>query len=260
MLSLNNVTKEFQLDTKTTITPIQNVTLDVQPGEFIIIVGRSGTGKTTLLNLAAGLVRPTSGSVMIENSDLSKLTDKEVSSLRSQKIGFIFQFPSLLPALSVKDNVALPSIFKESKMAANISDDRATELLEKLGLADKINVFPRQLSAGEQKRAVIARSLINQPQLILADEPTSDLDSRTEGEVMGTLGDINSRGVTFIIVTHSLELVPFATRAYEMANGSLNQIKTAGGIAKQNNEGWNELDKLFDKVGIQISNDKDTVY
>ena len=222
MLSFRNATKEFKLDNETTITPVKDVTLDVAQGEFIIIVGRSGTGKTTFLNLAAGLVKPTSGRVMINDANLAELNDKQLSSLRSQKLGFIFQFPSLLPSLNIVDNVSLPAIFNERRNGHNA---RAAELLRTLGLSSKLNVFPRQLSAGEQKRVVIARSLINKPQLILADEPTSDLDSRTEQEVMGILRNINSKGVTFLVVTHSLELIPFATRAFEMDKGRLNQIK-----------------------------------
>jgi ABC-type lipoprotein export system ATPase subunit len=229
MLTFNNVTREFHLDAKTNITPVRDVTMTVKPGEFIVIVGRSGTGKTTLLNLAAGLIKPTTGRVMIDNSDLSELTDKQLSALRSHKIGFIFQFPSLLPSLTVKDNVSLPAIFRERRNATE-SVERAAMLIAKLGLADKMNVFPRQLSAGEQKRVVIARSLINQPQLILADEPTSDLDSRTEQEVMGIMRNINFTGVTFLIVTHSLELIPFATRAFEMDKGTLNEIAAVPSI------------------------------
>lgn len=223
MLSFNNVTKEFRLDGETTITPVRNVSLKIEPGEFIVIIGRSGTGKTTLLNLAAGMVNPTTGQVTINHQDLAEMTDRQISSLRSQKIGFVFQFPSLLPPLTVKDNVSLPAIFANGNGSKG-TGERAAQLLDMLGLADKMGVYPRQLSAGEQKRAVIARSLINQPQLVLADELTSDLDNRTEREVMRILRDINSRGVTFLIVTHSLELVAFATRAFEMENGHLNSI------------------------------------
>lgn len=226
MLSFSNVTKEFRLDEDNTITPVRNVSLEIEDGEFIVIAGRSGTGKTTLLNLAAGMVRPTSGQIMIDHLNLGEMTDRQLSSLRSQKMGFVFQFPSLLPPLTVKDNVSLPSIFADGN-ASKAADERAVRLLDTLGLAGKADVYPRQLSAGEQKRVVIARSLINQPRLILADEPTSDLDNQTEKEVMGILRDINSSGVTFIIVTHSLELIAFATRAFEMDNGNLNRITSA---------------------------------
>ena len=223
MLAFNDVTKEFRLDTENTITPVRNVSLQIEQGEFIVIIGRSGTGKTTLLNLAAGLVKPTLGQVTIDNKDLAEMTDKQISSLRSRKIGFVFQFPSLLPALTIRDNVSLPAIFKNGEGNKD-ADERAANLLDTLGLSGRKDVYPRYLSAGETKRVVIARSLINRPELILADEPTSDLDSRTENEVMAILRDINSRGVTFFIVTHNLELTAFATRAFEMENGSLKQL------------------------------------
>jgi ABC-type lipoprotein export system ATPase subunit len=223
MLSFNNVTKEYQLDEQTTITPVKEVSLSIKPGELIIIIGRSGSGKTTMLNLAAGLVKPTSGKVEIDMMDLGEMNDKRLSVLRSQKIGFVFQFPSLLPALTVKENISLPSIFT-SKKRIREANERAVTLLKTMGLEGKQDVYPRQLSAGEQKRVVLSRALINEPQLILADEPTSDLDNKTEDEVMGILRDINSKGVTFLIVTHSMQLVPFATRAFEMIKGSLREV------------------------------------
>ena len=223
MLVFDNVTKEYRLDEKTAITPVRNVSLEVRWGELIVIVGRSGTGKTTLLNLAAGLVRPTAGRVTINNRVLADMTDRQISALRSQMIGFIFQFPSLLPSLTVKENVCLPAIFTRGREKRN-AGERAESLLESMGLAEKLDVYPRQLSAGEQKRVVIARSLINGPQLVLADEPTSDLDDRTEKEVMGILREINAKGVTFLIVTHNLDLITFATRAFEMMDGQLVQI------------------------------------
>ena len=223
MLAFKNVTKRFQLDEKTTITPVLDVDLEIKQGEFVIIVGRSGTGKTTLLNLGAGMVKPTAGEVLIDNVDIGSMDQQQLSILRSQKIGFIFQFPSLIPALTVKDNITLPTLFNNGQRVNGV-DKRAEELLEMLRLASKMQVFPRQLSAGETKRVVLARSLINQPQLILADEPTSDLDNRTELEVMNILREINARGVTFLMVTHSMQLIPFATRAFEMENGKLNDV------------------------------------
>ncbi len=226
MIAFDTVTKEFQLDAQTTISPVKKVSLDIAEGEFIIIIGRSGSGKTTLLNLAAGMVKPTSGKVKMNNIDLSDMTDKQLSALRSRYLGFVFQFPSLLPALTVKENVALPAIFANhnGKKDAN---QRAAGLLETMGLSSKLNVFPKQLSAGEQKRVVIARSMINSPKVILADEPTSDLDTQTELDVMNLLKDINAKGVTFIVVTHSLQLVPYANRAFKMENGKLNEIEKA---------------------------------
>jgi ABC-type lipoprotein export system ATPase subunit len=226
MLSFVNVTKSFTLDDETNITPVRDVTLQVQDGEFIMVVGRSGTGKTTLLNLAAGLVNPTSGSVSMDGDDLRSMSQKQLSLLRNRNIGFVFQFPSLIPALTVIENVTLPSIFSVGDGRSVIG--RAEGLLAALGLSGRVNAYPRQLSAGETKRVVIARSLVNEPKLILADEPTSDLDDRTEDEVMGILREINSRGVTFVMVTHSVQLASFATRAFEMADGVLSKLTRAG--------------------------------
>jgi ABC-type lipoprotein export system ATPase subunit len=222
MLSFVNVTKSFTLDDETSISPVRDVTLQVQQGEFIMVVGRSGTGKTTLLNLAAGLVNPTSGRVTMEGADLRSMSQKQLSLLRNRKIGFVFQFPSLIPALTGIENVTLPSIFSGGTSDGVTS--RAEGLLASLGLSKRVHAYPRQLSAGETKRVVIARSLINEPKLILADEPTSDLDDRTENEVMGILREINSRGVTFVMVTHSVQLASFATRAFEMADGVLSKL------------------------------------
>jgi ABC-type lipoprotein export system ATPase subunit len=229
MLSFDNVTKSYRLDDNNTIFPVRDVSLTIETGELVMIVGRSGTGKTTFLNLAAGLVKPSSGRVLVEGSDLAAMTQRQLSSLRSRKLGFIFQFPSLIPALTVMDNVCLPSIFSEKAVAAG-SNQRAVQILDTLGLAGKAGVYPRQLSAGETKRVVLARSLINQPALVLADEPTSDLDDRTEKEVMDLLRKINATGVTFLIVTHSRQLVPFASRAFEMENGALTRIREASNV------------------------------
>jgi len=229
MLEFQDVTRSFQLDADTTITPVHSVNLKIEPGEFVVIVGRSGSGKTTLLNLAAGLIKPSAGHVMIDDVDLTVMSDRELSSLRARKMGFIFQFPSLLSALTIKDNVSLPVIFTRGYEPRDVSS-RAARLLKALGLGDKLDVYPKQLSAGEQKRVVIARSLINEPQLVLADEPTSELDKRTEKEVLNILRDINSRGVTFLVATHNLDLIKVATRAFEMEDGNLNQVTEATSV------------------------------
>ncbi len=224
MITFEKVTKEYQLDAQTTIAPVKDVSLKISDGEFIIIIGRSGSGKTTLLNLTAGLVKPTSGRIMIDDLNLGAMGEKESTSLRSEKLGFVFQFPSLLPALTILDNIAFPAIFNK-KLSRAQAAKRAAELLKTLGLSSKAEVFPRQLSAGEQKRAVIARSMMNQPSVILADEPTSDLDEQTEQEVMDLMREINRSGVTFVMVTHALQLVPYASRAFRMEEGQLRQVK-----------------------------------
>ena len=223
MISFENVTKEYRLDNENTISPVRELNLQIEHGEFVVIVGRSGTGKTTLLNLAAGLVRPTRGRVSIGSQDLTDMNDREISSLRGRDIGFIFQFPSLLSSLTVQENVVLPGDFTGGKRDRAVRE-RAGKLLNSLGLASKSRVYPAQLSAGEQKRVVVARALINNPKLILADEPTSDLDVRTEKEVMDVFRSLNREGVTFLIVTHNLDLINFATRAFEMETGHLKRV------------------------------------
>jgi ABC-type lipoprotein export system ATPase subunit len=184
-------------------------------------VGRSGSGKTTLLNLAAGLTRPTSGRVTFEGVDLWNLNDRQQSHLRNRKIGFVFQFPSLLPTLTVRENVILPTTFSADGREAH-AHERAEALLRKVGLAEKLNVYPRQLSAGQQQRVVIARSLINQPQVLLADEPTSNLDEKTELEIVSLFRDLHaSLGLTIVLVTHTRQLVSSGMRSIEMADGRI---------------------------------------
>jgi ABC-type lipoprotein export system ATPase subunit len=218
IISLRNVTKDYTVDEETIVTPLHGLNLEVTHGEFIIIIGRSGIGKSTLLNLAGGLIRPSSGEVYIDDVNLWSLNDKKLSLLRNKKIGFIFQFPSLLPSLTALENVAFPAFLGPAKKDAY---DRATRLLKMMGLGDRMGAYPRQLSAGEQKRVVVARALINKPEILLADEPTSDLDERTEQEVMAMLRDINQSGVTILMVTHSSELIGNATRVLTVDNGAL---------------------------------------
>ena len=220
MISLLNVTKEYLLDGQTTITPVKDVTLEITKGEFILIIGRSGSGKTTLLNLAAGLVRPTAGTVSIEGINLHDMSDRNISALRGRKVGFVFQFPSLLSSLTVVENVIVPTMFSPNNRPGSVYT-HAEELLRIVGLSERITVYPRQLSAGEQKRVVLARALINNPQVLLADEPTSDLDEQTEHEIMHILQEVHSKGVTVIMVTHSLELTHYATRVLKMEHGQI---------------------------------------
>jgi ABC-type lipoprotein export system ATPase subunit len=221
MISLRDVTKTYPAARQSpAVTAIQDVDLDVEKGEFLVITGRSGSGKTTLLNVAAGLVRPTSGTVLLDGQDLSKLSDSRQSRLRNGKVGFIFQFPSLLPSLTALENVELPLSLSRNNGPAE--PGRAVELLEMVGLDDKLGSYPRQLSAGQQQRVVIARSLVHRPEVLFADEPSSDLDEETEHEIMALLRDVHQgTGLTIVMVTHALELVDYCTRAVEMAAGSV---------------------------------------
>ena len=200
MIQARKISKVYKVGKTAQVAAVREASLDVKPGEFIVITGRSGSGKTTLLHLIAGLTRPTTGSVLIDGRDTWALPDEEQSRFRSQNLGFIFQFPSLLPALTVFENVHLPAGFT-GRSQGDAGKRRAVELLDLVGLSDKANAYPRHLSAGQQQRVVIARSLINQPKLLLADEPTSNLDDQTEKEIMSLLEDVRSAtGVTVLLV------------------------------------------------------------
>jgi len=221
MIRLENVTKVYPLPKQADVTAVYDVSLEVQRGEFVIVTGRSGSGKTTLLNLVAGLTKPTAGHVLWEGLDLWTFSDLQRSRMRNQKMGFVFQFPSLLPALTVLENVTLPTVFSINGAQPG-NQERARELLDSVGLAPKINVLPRQLSAGQQQRVVVARALFNQPELLLADEPTSDLDEKTEHEIMNLFAEIHDgTGITIIMVTHTTQLVGYGTRSLRMAEGRI---------------------------------------
>jgi ABC-type lipoprotein export system ATPase subunit len=228
MISLQGVSKVYQIDKATPVTAVHDINLAVAPGEFVTITGRSGSGKTTVLNLIAGLTRPTSGQVLFEGENLWQLPDGKQSLLRNQRMGFVFQFPSLLPSLTTLENVVLPTAFGTGN-GKDGAGDRAAELLDLVGLSDKAKAYPRQLSAGQQQRVVVARALINSPDVLLADEPTSNLDEQTEQEIMALLQSIHgTTGVTVVMVTHTTQLVRFGTRALAMSNGAFTDGLPAG--------------------------------
>jgi ABC-type lipoprotein export system ATPase subunit len=221
MISMHGVTKDYLVGKATAVPAVRSLDLEVEAGEFVVITGRSGSGKTTVLNLAAGLTRPSSGEVLMDGVNIWALPDKQQALMRNQKMGFIFQFPSLLPSLTVADNVALPTMFGPAAAKLD-AGARAATLLQQVGLSEKMEALPRQLSAGQQKRVVIARALINHPEILLADEATGDLDEQTEAEIMALLKQIHEQtGVTILMVTHNLDLRRYGTRSLEMANGSL---------------------------------------
>ena len=222
-ISLHNVTKTYQIG-EDNLVAVQDISLDIQSGDFISIVGHSGSGKTTLLSLIGGITTPTSGRISFEDMDLSAMGSDGLSEYRCQKIGFMFQFASLLPMLTVKENLLLPTMFvpDSERTDAPKLDDKAAELLRSVGLLDKINAFPGQLSGGQQRRVAIARSFMNNPALILADEPTGDLDEDTEQEMINFFKSMNQTiGITFVMVTHNTELASHTPRRLRMHQGSL---------------------------------------
>ncbi|MGE0259095.1 MAG: ABC transporter ATP-binding protein [Alphaproteobacteria bacterium] len=200
---------------------VRDASLELRPGESVSIVGRSGSGKSTLLAMIGGLLRPDSGRVELDGIDLWALSEAERAAFRCRHLGFVFQFASLLPDLSVADNVAVPALLGRT-MAPPDANRRAADLLAEVGLADRADAFPGDLSGGEQRRVAIARALINRPSLLLADEPTNDLDEDTEADIIGLIEELRlAWGFGVILVTHARELAGRAERGYEMRDGVL---------------------------------------
>lgn len=205
------------------IEALRSANLEIEKGSFISIVGHSGSGKTTLLSIIGGLTEPSKGTVYIDNTDIWKLSDSSLSAVRNERFGFIFQFASLIPTLRAIDNVALPVIFRKHGNRKEIYS-YAEEILSAMGMSDKMNSFPSELSGGQQRRVAIARAFINKPSIIIADEPTGDLDTETESEVMDFFSDANEKEqITFLLVTHSLELAAMTDKVYKMKDGILSE-------------------------------------
>jgi ABC-type lipoprotein export system ATPase subunit len=211
------VTKIFRTGSSE-VRAVEDAYFEVQSGEFILILGRSGSGKSTLLGMLAGLIRPTAGSVQIKGMDIGTLSDDTISDLRARELGFVFQFSGLLPTLTVLENVMLPSLFHRDGADCR---SRAIDLLNKMGLSERAGAYPSTLSSGETKRVAIARALINGPSILIADEPTGDLDVDTEFEIMELFSELNREGMTMVMVTHNPDLARFATRIYGMDRGRL---------------------------------------
>lgn len=197
---------------------LNNISIKVKKGEFIAIVGKSGSGKSTLLHLLGGLDKPDRGNVIINNQDIYKMNDKELTVFRRKYIGFVYQFYNLIPALTVKENILLPALFDGRK----ISDKKLEELVKKLGLINKMDAYPNDLSGGQQQRVAIGRALINHPKIILADEPTGNLDTRSTKHIVKLLEYYNKKyRQTIIMVTHDLSLAKRTSRIITMRDGKI---------------------------------------
>jgi len=219
MIELKDLSKTYTISNRI-INAVLPATLSIDQGEFVSIVGHSGSGKSTLLSLIGGIAKPDKGAVIIDGADIWKYDDRALSKMRNDKFGFVYQFASLIPTLTAKENVLLPTVFGLNKDASE-----AIHLLELVGLGDKVDRYPSELSGGEQQRVAIARAFINAPRIILADEPTGDLDEETEAEIMAFFQKINQeKKVTMIMVTHSTELALRATKRLRMKNGMLETL------------------------------------
>jgi len=219
MIELKGLSKTYTI-LGNIIKAVQTLDLTIQQGDFLSIVGHSGSGKSTFLSLIGGIARPDTGTVSLDGADIWGYNDSGLSRLRNEKFGFIYQFASLIPTLSATENVLLPTVFGRKRASAD-----AVHLLQLVGLGDKIDRYPAELSGGEQQRVAIARAFINSPEIILADEPTGDLDEQTEAEIMDFFEKTNKENkVTMIMVTHSSEIALRAQRRFRMKQGVLEKL------------------------------------
>jgi putative ABC transport system ATP-binding protein len=217
LISLKKITKIYSMG-EVDIPALGGVTLDIDNGEFVAIMGASGSGKSTLLNILGCLDRPTAGDYLLEGREISRLNGNALAHLRNGKIGFVFQNFNLLPRTSALENVELP-LYYGPPISSEERRRRALALLERLGLGDRIHHHPGQLSGGQQQRVAIARALVNSPSLILADEPTGNLDSRAGAEIMSLFKSLNDSGITLIMVTHEPDIAACAKRIIHMKDG-----------------------------------------
>ncbi|MBT3395539.1 ABC transporter ATP-binding protein [archaeon] len=215
---LDDVSKSYEIGDYE-LHVLQDISLDIKKGEFIAIKGPSGAGKSTWMNMIGSLDVPSSGNIILDGNDLSNLSESELAVLRGKKIGFVFQNFNLIPSLSAFDNVSLPLIFQDIKKEKR---DRITkEILERVGLKDRVNHKPSELSGGERQRVAIARALVNDPEIILADEPTGNLDSKTGKEIMKLLINLNKEGKTLIVITHDDSIAKLAKRVINLKDGKI---------------------------------------
>lgn len=219
VIAVHNLTKTYILGGKTSVPALRGISLDVYPGEFVAIMGPSGSGKSTLMNLLGCLDRPTSGEYWLAGNLVSSLSSDRLASIRNQLIGFVFQGFNLLGRATALRNVSLPMVY--AGLSRRERDIRASKVLDLVGLGGRINHKPSELSGGQQQRVAIARALINGPALLLADEPTGNLDSHTSIEIMGILQALNEQGLTIVLVTHDASIAQYAKRQVAFLDGRI---------------------------------------
>lgn len=225
LLNLEHIYKDYQQD-KLVVPVLKDVSLQVEEGEYVAIMGPSGSGKTTLMNIIGCLDLPTSGTYQFAGNNILEYKDRELAALRSSGIGFVFQNFQLLPRATARDNVALPLSYTGTKPKER--KERAMEALEKVGLADRADFRPNQLSGGQKQRVAIARAMVNHPKILLADEPTGALDSKSGEQIMQLFQQLNDEGVTIVMITHDNKVAQRAKRIVHIIDGELTEEQEAG--------------------------------
>jgi putative ABC transport system ATP-binding protein len=218
VIELKRIKREFQMG-DTTVRALRGVELRIDPGEYVAIIGPSGSGKTTLMNIIGCLDTPTSGDYWLDGEEVSQLDDDSLSHVRNEKIGFVFQSFNLLPRATALDNVALPLVYAD--VGRRERRQAAKEALERVDLAERLDHWPAELSGGQRQRVAIARALVNEPKLLLADEPTGALDQRTGAEIIKLFEALNQEGVTIVIVTHDPEIAKRTRRSIRIVDGEI---------------------------------------
>ncbi len=225
LIQIEHLTKVYQLG-EIEVHALRGVSLNVSRGEFVAIMGASGSGKSTFMNILGCLDKPTKGTYLLEGIDVGKLNRDELAAIRNGKIGFVFQGFNLLSRTSALENVELPLFYGPT--SNKVRKVKAMESLEKVGLGERMHHYPNQLSGGQQQRVAIARALVNDPSIILADEPTGNLDSRTSVEVLGIFQELNENGITIILVTHEPDIAQFAKRQIIFRDGKIKSDRING--------------------------------
>lgn len=223
LIKITNIKRDFVLGNEI-VYVLKGIDLEINKGEYVALMGPSGSGKSTLMNLLGCLDTPTSGNYILNGKDVSKMHDNELAEIRNKEIGFVFQTFNLLPRTTALDNVALPMIY--AGYSKSERKERATKVLQQVNLADRMDHQPNQLSGGQRQRVAIARALVNSPSIILADEPTGNLDSKTSEEIMKLLEDIHNNGNTIILVTHEEEIAAHAKRIIRLRDGMIESDST----------------------------------
>jgi putative ABC transport system ATP-binding protein len=233
LISVTDIVKTFRIGSEV-VNALRSVSLGIRRNEYVALMGPSGSGKSTLMNILGCLDTPTSGSYVLNGTDVSQLTDNELARIRNKEIGFVFQTFNLLPRSTALENVALPLVYAGVSRDERL--DRAKAMLEGVGLANRMHHKPNELSGGQRQRVAVARALVNSPSIILADEPTGNLDSKTSIEIMGLFEEIHEKGNTIIIVTHEEDIAQHAHRIVRLRDGKIGDDIMNGNIRKASEE------------------------